>query len=255
MDYIPVFIANGFYKNRSEFKRDHVIYNSYTKFPKVERYVGVGRLVRLRNQILVEMPYMRHTTRSHADIDVGFDEVLMKKVVNELWHVYEERPLTGSAELFGVMRKVVNSDPSRLTAVEELTIRHPKLIVFYNFDYELLALRELAKIRTVSEWNGHNHHPVPETESWVYLVQYVAGAEAWNCTSTDAMVFYSLPYSYKNYEQAHGRIDRLNTPFTVLYYYRLISRALIDQSVLGCLKQKKSFNEGTFGKVLAALND
>lgn len=123
---------------------------------------------------------------------------------------------------------------------------HPRLIVFYNFDYELEALRTLSSDIPVSEWNGHRHDPVPGSDRWLYLVQYTAGAEGWNCITTDAMVFYSLTYSYKQWHQAHGRTDRLNTPYKSLYYYSLMSGAFIDTYVLDALLAKKSFNEIEF---------
>lgn len=388
MDYIPVFVANGFYKNRTEFKRDHVVYVPYTKFPKVDRYIGTGKLLKLRNELLVEMPYLWHTTRQSETVDVGFDVPLFEKVLKQRWNPYENRPLRDVAELFLVMRKVVNSDGSRLEAVRQLLTKHPRLIVFYNFNYELEALRNLftneptislqvpivgipseesqeltgkweskdsitskknvagfstnlestsstmslngieknsseqlprisdssnlserttektssshtqennelwqtqkpvgiessemenssssvlvaAKNSTlaslkkksmittknmasgstslqVAEWNGHKHQPVPETERWVYLVQFAAGAEAWNCTTTDAMCFYSLPYSYKFWHQAHGRIDRLDTPFSILHYYILKSRSFIDLEIAKSLANKQDFNESRF---------
>ena len=246
LDYIPVFVANGFYKNRTEFKREHVVYNNYAKFPKVERYIGVSRLVRYRNQLLVEMPYIRHTNRIVKHVPVDYDKDLFDQVVKKRWHVYEERPLKDVGEMFHAMRKVVNSDTSRWQAVRTLLRTHPKLIVFYNFDYELDMLRELSEDTTVAEWNGHKHEPIPPTDSWVYLVQYVAGAEGWNCIETDAMVFYSLTYSYKNYHQAYGRIDRLNTPYSELYYYVLLSNSIIDNAVWRSLSSKKSFNEASF---------
>ena len=383
LDYIPVFIANGFYRTRTEFTREHVVYASWSKFPKVERYLGEPKLLRLRKSIQVEMPYDRHTVRHVHNLLVGHDTDLLKRVVSDRWHVYEERPIRDVAELFSVMRKVVNSDPSRLAAVQELLEKHPKLIVFYNFNYELEALRTLSKPQSsnnsfhsssststgtpsqspsgstrnpssktpsttstygrtepwptptpagttssdktsptsatasaagpgsprrstpprttstastpmsgsttenppgvvevsngiwsgvtshrlqthpspssepsckeetstfeVAEWNGHKHQPIPETDSWVYLVQYVAGSEGWNCIDTDAMAFYSMTYSYKNWAQAYGRIDRLNTPYTDLHYYVLKSNSAIDIAISKSLKLKKSFNEKDMG--------
>jgi superfamily II DNA or RNA helicase len=248
MDYIPVFIANGFYKNRSEFKREHVVYNTFSKFPKVDRYIQTGKLVRYRNSILVDMPYVRHTVRRSVSVPVTYDVGLFEQVLKGRWNPFEERPVRDVAELFILLRKVAYGDPSRLAAVRDLIRKHPRLIVFYNFDYELMSLRSLADEVTVAEWNGHKHEEIPDTERWVYLVQYVAGAEGWNCITTDAMVFHSMTYSYKNWHQAHGRIDRLNTPFTELFYYTLKSEAVIDTVVARSLKTKKSFNESSFAR-------
>lgn len=248
LDYVPVFIANGFYRNRSEFKREHVVYRPFTKFPQIDRYVGVGRLVRLRNDLLVEMPYARHTVRESIDVPVEYDVKAYERATKDRWNVFKNAPIKDVAELFLVMRRITATNPTRLEAVRTLLEKHPRLIVFYNFDFELEMLRTLTDTAgvTVSEWNGHKHEAIPESESWVYLVQYVAGAEGWNCTTTDAMVFYSLTYSYKIWEQAHGRIDRLNTPYTTLYYYTLLSNSLIDKAVRASLRTKKSFNEKRF---------
>ena len=246
LDYIPVFVANGFYKNRTEFKREHVVYNTFTKFPKVDRYVGVNKLVRLRNSIIVKMPYTRATRRITHYEYVEHNQTLVDAVVKNRWHVFEDRPIKDVAELFIVLRKVVNSDPSRIEAVRRLMQKHKRLIIFYNFNYELEMLRELSKERTIAEWNGHKHEEVPETDEWLYLVQYTAGAEGWNCTSTNAEAFFSLNYSYKLWEQAHGRIDRLNTPYDELFYYVIMSKSAIDRAILRSLKGKESFNEATF---------
>lgn len=246
LDYIPVFIANGFYKNRTEFKREHVIYSPFTKFPKVERYVNVGRLVRQRNRLLVEMPYEKHTVRKTKYVECDFDKDLLNKALRDRWHVYEDRPLRDVAELFLVMRKIVNSDRSRIEAIETLLDYHPKLIVFYNFDYELEILRTLANSAPVAEWNGHKHEDIPGGDAWVYLVQYAAGSEGWNCVETDAMAFYSLTYSYKMFHQAQGRVDRLDTPFQILQYFVLTSRSGIDLAIKKSLSNKTNFNEKTY---------
>jgi len=248
LDYAPVFIANGWYKNITDFKRQHVVYAPYVKFPKVVRYLGEGRLQRLRNEILVEMPYLSHTERILNFIDVGYDRELLEKVTKHRWNPFENQPIKDVGELFRLSRMIVNSDPSRLEAVRMIMTMHPRLIIFYNFDYELDILRTLKDEISLGEWNGHRKQPIPDTEKWVYLVQYIAGAESWNCTSTNAMILYSMTYSYKNYIQAQGRIDRLNTEYVQLYYYILGSPAFIDRAVRRALDSKKSFNEGQYVK-------
>lgn len=246
LDYIPVFIANGFYKNRTQFKREHVVYSSFAKFPKVERYLNVGRLVRLRDQILVHMRYQNETVRHNMIHQVDYNEELLASVIKNRWHIYNNRPIRDITELFAVMRRIVNSDPSRLRKVENLLEKHPKLVIFYNFNYELDILRRLEDRTTIAELNGWKHEEIPQESSWAYLVQYVAGSEALNIVETDTVLFYSLTYSYKLWEQAHGRIDRMNSPYLDLYYYTLRSKSVIDTAIWRNLSAKKSFQPTHF---------
>lgn len=250
LDYIPVFVANGFYKNRTEFIRTHVVYNQFTKFPKVDRYVETGKLQKLRESILVEMPYERSTVRNNRWIMVDYDLPKYEKVTKDRWHIFKNRPIRDVGEMFGLMKKVVFTDPSRSGALMTLMEKHPKLIVFYNFNYELDILRILMNTlgQTYAEWNGHKHEEIPDTDSWVYLVQYTSGAEGWNCISTDAIAFWSLNYSYRLTEQCRGRTDRLNTPFINLYYYFLRSDSSIDKGIARAQVLKKDFNERSLVK-------
>lgn len=246
MDYIPVFIANGHYKNRTQFIREHVVYAPFVKFPRVERYTGVNKLVKLRNNILIHMRYQNETVRHEMIRQVDYNVELLESVIKNRWHIFQNKPIRDITDLFAVMRRVVNSDPSRLKKVEELLEKHPKIVIFYNFNYELDILRRLESSVEIAEWNGWKHEEIPQTSSWAYLVQYVAGSEGWNCVETDTIIFYSLTYSYKIWEQAHGRIDRLNTPFTDLFYYILRSKSVIDTAIWRSLKAKKNFNVATF---------
>lgn len=246
LDYIPVFVANGFYKNRTQFKTEHVVYAPFTKFPKVARYLNEGRLNKLRESILVHMPHPKLTTRRSINMTVEYNEELFASVAKNRWHIYQNRPIKDIAELVGVLRRVVNSDPSRVKTIESLLEKHPKMVVFYNFNYELEALKRLQSVTAVSEWNGWRHEEIPKASTWLYLVQYVAGAEGWNCVETDTIAFHSMTYSYKLWEQAYGRIDRLNTPFLDLYYYVLRSKSMIDKAIWRSLAAKKNFNAASF---------
>ena len=247
-DYIPVFIANGFYKNRTEFAREHIVYSRFSKFPKVDRYINTGRLIRLRNRILVDMDFKRKTVSHNEDVYVDYDVVGYKSVGKDRWDPYKNEPIVNAGVLCYVWRRIVNSDESRQRKLLELVEKHPRSIIFYNFDYELDILKNLpyGTDIEIAEWNGHAHQPIPESDKWVYLVQYTAGCEGWNCIKTDTIIFYSQNYSYKVMEQARGRIDRLNTPFTDLYYYHLKSRSGIDLAISKALKNKKTFNEGRY---------
>lgn len=250
-DYRPVFIANGFYKNKTEFDREHVVYKWVNKsFPKVDRYLGVDKLSRLRDSILIDMDFDRETVRHNEDVYVRYNTSMYKDAGKFRWDPYKNEPIQNASGLCYVWRKIVNTDESRQTALLEIFEEHPRMIIFYNFDYELEILKGLyyGDNVDIAEWNGHKHQPIPRGDAWVYLVQYTAGAEGWNCITTDTIVFYSQNYSYKIMEQASGRIDRLNTPYKDLYYYHLKSRSGIDLAISRALKEKKKFNETRFVK-------
>lgn len=244
MDYIPVFIANGFYKNRTEFLRRHAVYNRYSKYPKVDRWVECGHLERLRRSITVLMTYQKKTNAHYISIASDYNKELYSQVMRDRWNPYEQKPIENISEACYLMRKVSNSDVSRLSEVRKIWREHPRLIIFYNFDYELEMLRKLSD--DVREWNGHKHEPIPTSKRWLYLVQYNSGAEGWNCITTDTVLFFSQSYSHKTMVQAAGRVDRLNTPYTDLYYYTIKSDSPIDKAISRCLKNKEDFNEKIF---------
>ena len=247
-DYIPVFVANGFYKNRTEFLDRHAVYARYSKYPRIDRFVEQGALIRFRNRVLVNMTYDKPAVQKHETLSVLYDVTEYKRLMRERWDAAANEPIENASKLCYLLRKVANESSDRQAKVLEICAIHPKAIIFYNFDYELELLKALPYENgtAIAEWNGHRHQPIPEGERWVYLVNYMAGAEGWNCVETDTVIFYSLSYSYKTMVQAAGRIDRLNTPFRELYYYRLKSSAPIDLAISRALKQKRNFDESRF---------
>ena len=248
MDYLAVFIANGFYKNKTEFLREHVVYSRFSKFPKIDRYLNTGRLIRLRNRILIDMDFHRDTIPHHEDVYVSYDTTAYKDICRTRWNPWDNKPIENASEFCYSLRKIVNSDEARQVALLKIIENHPRAIIFYNFDYELDILKSIhyGDDFEIAEWNGHKHQEIPKGDKWIYLVQYNAGNEGWNCVRTDTIIFYSQNYSYKIMIQAAGRIDRLNTPYKDLYYYHIKSRSGIDLAISKALKNKKQFNERKF---------
>ena len=243
-DYIPVFIANGFYKNKTDFSNQHIIWNRQCTFPKIDRYVDTGILLRQRESLLVDMNFKRPTVAHHIDVECSYDKAQYKTAMKERWDPFKNEPIAQASGLCYVLRKIVNSDDSRIEAAINLLREKKRAIIFYNFNYELEALRNALNDLgyAYSEWNGQCHEKIPNGDEWAYLVQYSAGAEGWNSTETDTIIFYSLNYSYKIMAQAAGRIDRLNTPYTDLYYYHLKSFASIDMAIAKAIDNKRIFN-------------
>lgn len=246
-DYIPVFVANGYYRNKTQFMFEHAVYDRYSKYPRVSKWLDEPKLEWLRKRVLVEMPFVKETTMHHVTINVDHNKELLKKIIKDRWNPYKNWPITSSSELYALMRRATNTDPSRLEAMLDLISKHDRMIVFYSFDYEIELLRTLkekvSKDVVFAEWNGHVHEQIPKTDKWVYFVNYMAGAEGWECTATDTVVFYSMQYSYKIAVQSYGRIDRLNTKYKDLYCYWLKSKAYIDVAIGRAMAQKKDFNE------------
>ena len=247
-EYEAVFVANGFFKTRTEFRNEHLIYTNYAGFPQLKGYRNETRLIRLRDRILVDMDFNRKTNAHHIDIPCKYDTTMYKEAVRTRWDPFKNEPVQQASSMCYVLRRIVNSDESRQAAVLELLENHPKSIIFYNHDHELEILKSIAypEGTEVAEYNGHIHQPVPDGDKWVYLVNYSAGNAGWNCIKTNCIIFYSQNYSYKIMQQSAGRIDRLNTKFVDLYYYHLKSKSGIDLAISKALKEKKKFNERKF---------
>lgn len=247
IDYIPVFVANGYYRNKSDFMFQHAVYDRYSKYPRVSKWLDVPKLECVRRKVLVEMPFKKTNIKHNINVEVDYNKSLYKTIIKDRWNPYTNLPVSNSSELYYLMRKVTNSDPSRLEMILDIFKKHPRLIIFYSFDYELEILKTLkelvSKSTGIAEWNGHKHEDIPQTKKWIYLVNYMSGAEGWECITTDTIVFYSQQYSYRIATQSAGRIDRLNSPYNDLYYYWLKSKAWIDVAIGRAISQKRDFNE------------
>lgn len=244
-EYIPVFIANGFYKNRTDFLHEHAVFSKFSKYPKIEKYIDEGLLIFYRDKILVPMNFNRKTTQHHINVFCDYDVTKYRYVMRNRWDIFNNKPIEQISSLCYALRRIVNDNDNKSSEVEKIQKLHNRLIIFYNFDYELERLKKIPYLKNtvIAEWNGHKHESIPTSKRWVYLVQYTAGAEGWNCTDTDTIVFFSPNYSYKVMVQSAGRIDRLNTSFTDLFYYHIKTKSIIDIAINSALSKKKNFNE------------
>lgn len=244
-EYIPVFIANGFYKNRTDFLHEHAVFSKFSKYPKIEKYIDEGLLIFYRDKILVPMNFHRKTTQHHINVFCDYDVTKYRYVMRNRWDIFNNKPIEQISSLCYALRRIVNDNDNKSREVEKIQKLHNRLIIFYNFDYELERLKKIPYLKNtvIAEWNGHKHESIPTSKRWVYLVQYTAGAEGWNCTDTDTIVFFSPNYSYKVMVQSAGRIDRLNTSFTDLWFYHIKTKSIIDIAINSALSKKKNFNE------------
>jgi len=247
-EFMTVFIAKGWYKNKRDFEENHVIYSRYSKYPKVDRYINQGLLEKHRRDILVKM-FVEKRPRVHKEIVITQYDISKYKKAYKDKRDENNKPFKNATAFCLYLRKICNEDESKIVKVRELLLKHNKVIIFYNYLYEkeiLLKLLKTMRTFNVGEYNGQHHDDIPIGERWAYLCQYTAASEGWNCLLCDTMIFFSMNYSYKAMEQAAGRINRVNTPYKDLYYYYLRTTSSIDLSINRALSTKKNFNESTF---------
>lgn len=250
MDYMPLFIANGFYRNKTDFIEQHVEYERYTKFPKVKAIHNSKKLSDNLDRVMVQMKFRRKVIRRKHYIDTNYPIDVVKNVKDTRFNPYTNKPIRTPSEYTQVMRRLVAESDDRKEKTKELILALDKVILFYNYNYERDILLDMLNSVDINygEYSGHKHDPLPKGKQWVYLVQYTAGAEGWNCTETDRMIFYSPNYSYRIVEQCEGRIDRLNSLYSELHYYYCRSDSSIDKAVFRALATKRRFNEKNWGK-------
>ena len=250
MDYISVFLAHEFFKNKSHFIDRHVEYKPFSNFPQIKRYHYVEELERYRRRIIVPMRDTRTTQIHKVYVNCSHDKEFYNSVIKERMNPYTGQPIMNASEFTQVIRRIVNESPRRIENAKIHIESNPRIIVFYNYMYELDILKQLCFDlgREYYQWNGRKHEPIPDKDEWVYLVQYTAGAEGWNCITTDVELFYSLNYSYRIMEQSEGRINRVNTPYEELHYFYLKTPDTIDDAIQRSIKRKGKFNERNWAR-------
>lgn len=247
-DYIPVFLANNFYRNKTDFVHQHIVYDAYVNFPKIKYYVNEHKLFKLRQLILVYMaPEQHYVQRKEIMIHCDYNRDDYRRVMKERWNIYKEEPIKNASEYCRVLRRIAVSDPSRVRALRHLLNDNDKAIIFYQYNYEKDIILDLCKEMGLNTYQRNKlvHDPVPKGDKWVYVVNYY-NAEAWNCIETNNIIFFSINYSYKTMEQARGRIDRINTPYRQLNYYTLKSSSHIEEAMYMAVLKKQKFNEESF---------
>ena len=158
IDYIPVFIANGFYKNRTAFLKRHVVFSRYTKYPKVERYIEEDLLKKIKDQILINMDIKRRTIPHRINVITDYNKESYKIITKDRWDFINNKPIENASQYVQLQRQVVNSDNSKIERLKEIIELHNKLIIFYNFDYERDTILELIKDVNISYDDVHLIH-------------------------------------------------------------------------------------------------
>ena len=126
-----------------------------------------------------------------------------------------------------------------------------RLVVFYNFNEELYALKAIAEEleRPVSEVNGHRKDMTAfeEQSNSITLIQYQAGSMGLNLQKANKIVYFTLPLMSELFEQSKKRIHRIgqNQP---CFYYTLTVKNSIDENIKKVLEMRKDYTDELFEK-------
>lgn len=124
-----------------------------------------------------------------------------------------------------------------------------RLLVFYNFTNELMALTDILidAERPFSIVNGDTKDltAYEKSENSVTLIQYQAGSMGLNLQKSNKIVYFTPPLSSELFEQSKKRTHRIGQNRTCFYYY-LTCKNSIEEKIYRTLKMRRDYTEALF---------
>lgn len=124
-----------------------------------------------------------------------------------------------------------------------------RLIVFYNFNAELEALKGICESvgRSISLVNGQGRDLLSyeNDNSSITLIQYQAGAMGLNLQKSNRIIYYTPPLSSELFEQSKKRIHRIGQSKTCFYYY-LTCKGSVEEKIYKTLAMRRDYTEALF---------
>lgn len=229
-DGFPVKIIDG-YKNVDRLKRK--LREHGAVFMKSEEVFDLPQQIDTNLHCTVSKEYRKF----HKDAIVKFND---QELIGDtsLTKMLYERMLCGA----------LNKDKLNLFK-DLLNSTNDRLIVFYNFQNDLMKLSEIVidSDRPVSIINGDTKDlsAYENFENSVTLIQYQAGAMGLNLQKSNKILYFTPPLSSELFEQSKKRTHRIGQKRTCFYYY-LICRNSVEEKIYGTLKMRRDFTERLF---------
>ena len=232
-DGFPVKIIDG-YKNVERLKRK--LREQGAVFMKSNEVFDLPQQIDTNLHCTVSKEYRKF----HKDAIVKFDN---QEFVGDtsLTKMLYERMLCGFAN-----KEKLNLFKDLLSSTDD------RLIVFYNFQNELMKLSEIVidSDRPLSIVNGDTKDlsAYENFENSVTLIQYQAGAMGLNLQKSNKIVYFTPPLSSELFEQSKKRTHRIGQERTCFYYY-LICKNSIETKIYSALKMRRDYAERLFENV------
>lgn len=134
--------------------------------------------------------------------------------------------------------------------LDDLLAAGKKIVIFARFIPELTAIRALLEKKEINyryiagEVKLEDRGPVVEEfqkdpEVKVFLAQIQCAGLGITLTAADTAIFYSLDFSFANYDQCRARIHRIGQKNHCTYIH-LVTKGTVDQKVLKALQDKRN---------------
>lgn len=247
-NYFKIF---GYTKGITDFKRRYCRIVDYKGFPEIVEYYRQGELQRLWNNIAKPLSKdaaldLPSVTSIPINLPTGPDYIKVQKD-----RLFNDKFLDNPAALMHALRQSLIK-PKLAWLDEFLEGASGNIVVFYNYVGEreritTLLKQKKFKDRPVFRMDGQKHE-LPPKSAWeglsrsITLAQYQSGSQGVEMTYADTIVYFSPTYSYMNYEQSQGRINR-NGQTKKMTLYLLRAPSTIERDIWGALKEKRDFQE------------
>lgn len=260
-DTIAYMIMFGYYKNKTQFLKEHAVYN------RIDYGNGPVNVVSdYRDQEKLQKLYQSFSIKLAKEDCLDLPPLVFEKVhfkPSKEYNIIKKDRVLGE-ELFDNISKLQHglrfyaNQADKLKYTEMLLEgTEENVIIFYNYKQENEELKKIAKKlkKKVFEVSGSKTN-LPDKEKWtslknsVTIVQYQAGAAGIELQYANIVIFHTPTYSYQDYEQALGRAYR-NGQTKKVTVYQYITKNTIETSIYQALAAKKDFTEELFRKEIA----
>lgn len=124
-----------------------------------------------------------------------------------------------------------------------------RLIVFYNYNAELEALKRICDTlkRPYSQVNGQvkDLYAYENENNSITLIQYQAGAKGLNLQKANKIIYFTLTDKCEDWMQSQKRIHRIGQDKTC-FYYILMCKGSIEEDVYSALQRGTDFTDELF---------
>ena len=227
----PMFRVVTGYKNVSELKAKLKEYGAV--FAKAEE--------------VIKLPEKKFI-KEYSTVSSDYKKFMKDRVIK-----IDDKELTGdstlSKRLYARMLCSAYSKDKISRLIDLVNSTSDRVIIFYNFNTELEALRKVLFDRPISIVNGQvkDLKEYENNDNSVTLIQYQAGAMGLNLQKANRIIYFSLPERSELFEQSKARICRIGQE-KQCYYHIMMCHKSVEEKIYECLLMRKDYTDELFRK-------